>query len=212
MSQLRVIKLYGELGERFGRIHRLSVKTPAEAVRALSANFPEFEKNVLELGKKNLVYQVKVDGRTIDESELSYPLSREIHFTPVIRGAGGPTDKFIVGAVLIIAGIVIGAGSGGTAGFIGGAMVNVGIGFMIGGVVQMLSPVPKDPGPDEAAVHTPSYVFNGPVNTTAQGQPVPVLYGRLLVGSAIISAGIVIDDLSTVDPLIDPATLVWVKN
>lgn len=210
MTKLRVIKLYGELGKKFGPVHRLAVATPAEAVRALSANFPEFERHLIESGKSNVAYQVKVDGREIEENELRYPMSREIHFTPVIQGAGSSTAKLIIGAVLIVAGLAISTFGGSPE--IGGPMVNIGIGFMIGGVVQMLSPVPKAQDPAEDALHTPSYVFNGPVNTTAQGQPVPIGYGRLIVGGAVISAGIVIDDLSTVDPLIDPSTLVFHKS
>ena len=32
--------------------------------------------------------------------------------------------------------------------------------------------------------------FNGPVNTVSQGNPVPVGYGRLKIGSAVISSGL----------------------
>ena len=45
-------------------------------------------------------------------------------------------------------------------------------------------------GPNNGA----SYNFNGPVNTTAQGNPVPLLYGELFVGSSTISAGIYSED------------------
>ncbi|MGZ6477653.1 MAG: tail assembly protein [Bdellovibrionales bacterium] len=208
---VKTIRLFGSLGKKFGDVHRFSVRTPAEAVRALCANFPGFEQELLESSRKNVGYKVTVDNREIDESELKFPSSKEIHFAPVIMGAGSGTGKVIIGAVLIVAGLVIGVGSAGTAGFIAGAMVNVGIGLMIGGVVQMLSPVPKADDPQEDPAHKPSYVFNGPVNTIAQGQPVPVGYGRLIVGGAVISAGVVVDDLSTVDPLVDPTPPVWVK-
>ena len=40
----------------------------------------------------------------------------------------------------------------------------------------------------------PSYIFNGPVNTMAQGHPVPIGYGEMIVGSAVISAGISVDE------------------
>ncbi|HNQ32149.1 MAG TPA: hypothetical protein PKJ93_00055, partial [Methanoculleus sp.] len=36
----------------------------------------------------------------------------------------------------------------------------------------------------------------GPVNTMAQGHPVPVGYGEMIVGSAVISAGIEIDEVA----------------
>ena len=49
--------------------------------------------------------------------------------------------------------------------------------------------------PSERPENKPSYSFNGAVNTTAQGHPVPVGYGRLVVGSAVISAGIDVDEV-----------------
>lgn len=210
-TQLRTVRLFGSLGKRFGEIHQFAVKTPAEAVRALCVNFPEFEQELRASGLKNVAYRVTVDNREIDETELKYPLSREIHLTPVVRGAGSSTAKLIIGAVLIVAGLAVTYFSGGSLAGLGGFMINTGIGFMIGGVCQMLSPIPTAPEPPEEADNKPSYTFNGPVNTIAQGQPVPIGYGRLIVGGAVISAGIVVDDLSTVDPLFDPSTVAWIK-
>lgn len=46
----------------------------------------------------------------------------------------------------------------------------------------------------------PSYVFNGAVNTESQGHPVPLCYGRMRVGSAVISAGIEADDYAAATP------------
>jgi predicted phage tail protein len=43
----------------------------------------------------------------------------------------------------------------------------------------------------------PSFLFDGPVNTIAQGHPVPVGYGEMYVGSAVISAGIVTEEIVT---------------
>ena len=39
------------------------------------------------------------------------------------------------------------------------------------------------------AENEPSLAFDGAVNTMGQGGPVPLGYGRLLVGSAIVSVG-----------------------
>jgi len=210
-NQLKTIRLFGALGKRYGLVHRLAVKTPAEAVRALCTNHPELRKELWDSEKHQVGYRVSVDSRDIDETELRYPMSREIHFTPVIMGAGSGVGKIIVGAVLIVAGIAVNYFSGGSLSFIGNPMIGAGVSFVLGGVIQLLSPVPKNDGPDEDEKNKASYVFNGPINTTAQGNPVPVGYGKLLVGSAVISAGIVIDDLSVTDPLIDPALLNWNK-
>lgn len=38
MARLTTIRLYGALGARFGRVHKLAVQTSAEAVKALCIN------------------------------------------------------------------------------------------------------------------------------------------------------------------------------
>ena len=68
--------------------------------------------------------------------------------------------------------------------------------MILGGVAQMIAPTAKSSDPSERPENQPSYVFNGAVNTTAQGHPVPVGYGRLIVGSAVISAGIDVDEIA----------------
>ena len=75
-------------------------------------------------------------------------------------------------------------------GVVGAPLLNLGISMALGGIVQMLSPQQSGSSAADAVENGASYNFNGPVNTTAQGNPVPVLYGRMVVGSAVISAGI----------------------
>jgi len=54
-----------------------------------------------------------------------------------------------------------------------------------------LTPLPKSSGGSDQA-----FGFSGPVNTTAQGNPVPIGYGRLIVGSVVISAEILASDIA----------------
>ncbi|MEK7492166.1 MAG: tail assembly protein, partial [Pseudomonadota bacterium] len=69
-----------------------------------------------------------------------------------------------------------------------------GASMALGGVVQMLSPQAKGLSTKDSPNNGASYNFNGPVNTTAQGNPVPILYGRMIVGSAVLSGGIFAED------------------
>jgi predicted phage tail protein len=71
--------------------------------------------------------------------------------------------------------------------------------MVAGGVVQMLSPQPKmGKGSADSADNQASYIFNGPVNVTAQGAAVPILYGGPMeIGSTVISAGIEAVDYSS---------------
>jgi predicted phage tail protein len=66
----------------------------------------------------------------------------------------------------------------------------VGASLVLGGVAQLLTPVPKIPqGPDTANDPRKTYNFSGIQQTSRQGVPVPCVYGLTLVGSVVISAG-----------------------
>lgn len=194
---MKTIILLGELGKRYGRKHLLDVKSPAEAVRALCANFKDFAAFVSASSDRNVGYRVLNMRDEVGEDELHNPASRRITIAPVVAGAGGSVGKILLGAALIAASLFVpglaavtlfGTTTLATVAF------GVGVSLALGGVAQMLAPQPKSIGPQEE--QQPSYVFNGAVNTSAQGQPVPVGYGRMIVGSAVISAGISVEDIT----------------
>jgi predicted phage tail protein len=192
---MRTILLLGELGKNFGKRFEMDVKNPAEAVRALCANFPEFQRYVIESGKRNVFYKVLVGKQARTADQLHDPSGKDvIKIVPVIGGAGGRANPFtfIAAAVLIVASIALNVVFPGNP--VSPYLMNAGIAMAIGGVVQMLTPLPKSPDQDRPD-NKPSYIFNGSVNTTAQGYPVPVGYGRMIVGSAVISAGITTDEV-----------------
>ena len=63
----------------------------------------------------------------------------------------------------------------------------LGTALMLGGAAMMLAPDVPDQGSSEAAEN---YLFSGPVNTVKQGQAIPLVYGRAIVGSKTISASV----------------------
>jgi predicted phage tail protein len=190
---MRTIKLYGELGKKFGKIHRFLVKTPAEAIRALCANFPEFERYMMTAHEKNVGFHVWNGSYQMENADESRdPAAQVIKIVPVIMGANA-TTRIIIGSVLIIAGVA--ANMTGVGAAASPYLISAGVGLALGGVIELLSPVPKIKGPEERPENKPSYLFNGPVNTTAQGHPVPIGYGRLRVGGGIVSAGVSVDQI-----------------
>lgn len=198
---MKTVILNGELGKLFGKRHRLDVNTAGEAVRALVANFPAIEKYLMET--KGVGYRIKLHKSPLmDANELHQPVGGDtITITPVVAGAGRGIGQILLGAALIVAsfyipGLPMMFGVANTTAIaIGNAVFYAGVSLALGGVAQMLAPSPKTGDPRERPENTPSYVFNGPVNTTAQGQPVPVGYGRLIVGGAVISAGITTEEI-----------------
>lgn len=197
MARLTTIRLYGALGARFGRVHKLAVQTSAEAVKALCINFDGLEDYLMNAKKNGMIFAVFRGKRNIgvqDFQELAG--DSDIRIAPVMEGAKkAGIFQTILGAVMVVAGIVVSGLSAGWAGPVGGAMISAGIGMMAGGIYQMLSPQPKGLQGRDDPDNKPSYAFGGSVNTLAMGNPVALLYGVREIGGAIISAGIVAEDI-----------------
>jgi predicted phage tail protein len=184
---LRNVKLYGHLEEEFGRDHQFDVSSPAETIRALAANYPKF------LQKLKKGYYVFVKGETLESGrdlpveELKMNFGKDdFHLCPVIEGSKSGWLNVILGVILIIVGVIVSAYSGGA----GTPLIQLGIGLMISGIVQLLTPVPGPPPERNNPDERPSFVFTGPVNTSEQGGPIPICYGEFIIGSTIISAAI----------------------
>lgn len=199
-EKLRDVRLYGKLGAQFGRVHRLAVANTAEAIRALCVVLPGFEQALVSSEERGIRYACFLGERNIGEDEIRVPPGDDvIRIAPILAGAKqGGLFQTLLGAALIVAAFYMPASIAlplGAKGAIAAPMMlSMGVSMALGGVVQMLSPQQRGlsakDGPDNGA----SYNFNGPVNTSAQGNPVPVLYGRMIVGSAVISAGIYAED------------------
>jgi len=183
---LRTVRLYGKLGTLFGRVHRLAVASPREAMRALCVIVPGFERFMLTSNTKGLEFAVFVDKTNIGESELAFEGKGDIRIAPVMKGSKrGGVLQTIIGVVLIAASFIPGFQ----------ALLAPGIALAAGGVVQMLSPQSTGLKGREDPDNKPSYA-GGPVNTTAMGNPVGILAGRRRIGGAIISAGIYAEDVT----------------
>lgn len=182
---LTAIFLHGHLGERYGKKLELEVDNVAEAIALLRANFATFAQDVIGHS-----YRVWVGKTNVSRDELTNPAKgQDIHIVPVIAGAGGGLGRFfgiILGVVLIAVDFFTDYAFG------GGYLTKVGIGLIAGGVISMIfaPSLPKiSMATNEPVEKKVSRYFNGSVNTVGQGNPVPILYGRLLVGSQVISGG-----------------------
>lgn len=185
--KMRTIRLYGRLGHLFGRVHKLAVSSPAEAVHALGVMVDGFKSYLLESKSKGVQFAVFVGKTNITQDELRNPPGKQdIRIAPVPTGrkGGGGIISLIAGAVLIVVGAFTG----------NGFLIAGGAALLLGGVLMMTSPQQKGLGTDDDEKNRPSYNFNGAVNTSAQGRCVPLAYGEIITGSAVISAGIYTED------------------
>lgn len=208
---MKVVKVYGTLRKLLGGRCRFEfeVDTPAQALKALCVNFPGLDKWLMDREAEGTGFRVTVgrDAITQESPEaLVLPWSeREVFsITPVICGAGQGSGRIFAGIGLVLASIFLGpagagflglgAGlfSGATAAAVSVAVGGLGASLILGGVAQMISPQPNmgtlTSGREAARLE--SFTFSGIVNTSKQGLPVAVAYGRVFVGSAVISSGL----------------------
>jgi predicted phage tail protein len=200
-ADLQEVRLYGEAGRLFGRLHWFQLDTgkTVEAISALIANFPKAEAYFMQSKDRGVGFAVFRGKQNLTAKELTDPtIDGPIRIAPMIIGSkSGGVFNIILGAVLVIVGylgVSVGEEFGGAAW--GPVLEQVGWGLIAGGVVSLLVPAPKGLNKTaDAAANQSSYAFSGAVNTQAQGNPVPVLYGEMIVGSAVISAGIQAEDV-----------------
>lgn len=189
---LRQIELHGVLADKFGKSFTLDVATPREACEALSYQIQGFKQFMMTAHQSGLFFAVFNDDSNIGEHELEMQTGASvIRIVPQIVGSGGDTMgwlQVVAGAALIGVGLFV----PGAAAF-APALIGAGSGMLIGGVASLLMPVPNLDTQDPDG-NKPSYAFGSAVTTVAQGNPVPVLYGRRYVGGFVISAMMVSED------------------
>lgn len=194
---MKHFKLYGFLADEFGADHWIDVKTPAEAVRALCCTIDGFEERIA--GEKIFGFALFVDEIAVEKESIEFPVSEKevVKLVPQLMAAKDGWTNIMIGiAMIALVWATSGTGVGLYASMTGATgvsalAVNMGLAMMIGGVSTLLaaSPGSSDGSIGNQAQH-PSFVFSGAINTTAQGNAIGVLYGRLLTGSQVASSGI----------------------
>jgi predicted phage tail protein len=198
---MRDVYVHGAAGRTFGRRFRLDVQSPAEAVRALMMLRPGL-RAVLRVGWwRVIVGPARIRNGVTAEQLNMHMGSQPLHLVPATPPAGGGSGKsigsIILGSVLIIAGAVMTIFSWGTLGPIGVSLMLSGVSMVAGGIAGLLTTTPGMPDPTTQAKpdDRPSFLFNGVVNNSQQGVPVPLIFGRHLVGSIVVSAGLTSEDI-----------------
>lgn len=205
--RLRSVHLYGHLKKEFGPKFTFNVETAAEALRALNCAFPGAFVRALEQGSYKLVVGSKKHGSSLDIDLINQLRlgTSDIHLIPVAAGAANSKGiaKTVLGVALIGGAIFM---SGGTLaaplsmlssaalpglGITWGNIAMVGLGLTLAGASSLLAK-PADAAKDSEA--DKSHMFNGPGNTAQQGDPIPLIYGRVLTGSVPVSFDSDIED------------------
>ena len=198
---LTKVTLHGNLGKEIGKDWKLEVESIPEAMHAINVmTDSKLFKTIIENDKQNVKYRVLVNGKSAisksiekiedaPKSELFIKRNMEsLDIVPVLEGAGGGGEDSGKDWMMVMGGaLTMGVGFGMESAF-GATLIQLGLFAVITGLSNLLAEPPEfeDFREIDAVNKRESYLFNGPINTYNPGGPVPVGYGRLLVGSATI--------------------------
>lgn len=205
---LTKVYLEGALGERFGREWEFEINSPSEALKMVDANNPGVACWLRMHAGKFTHYRVIVETEAGVESALcegSYQLNckmKSVRFVPIIEGAG-KFGNMIIGAIVVIIGVVYGIYTEDWA--TAAEIIQAGVNMMAVSAITALTtktPKPPDQNQNYEAKNLVSTAFASTENTTEQGYPVPVIYGRCRVGSRVISSCSVIEDISIIEEVV----------
>ena len=184
------VRFYGSL-KQFGSEFRLDCQTTAEIVQALTSQIPKL-RQFIQQG----LFTVRVGRDYFDNRYLERGLSHKlkddatVHFTPVLKGSKrGGLFGVIAGVAIIAGAIALGPLAGIISTNAAWIVGSVGASLLLGGVAQMLTKMPEMKMGTEKEKKQ-STAFSNLSNMTAQGKPMPLAYGRIRVGSLIISQGV----------------------
>ena len=176
------IKLHGRLGKIFKEeFEFFNIKKPSDCVAAITANYPKFKKQIVDDQNKGIHYEILVNGKSLEQKGefLCKTKCETIEIVPIILGFG---VAIAVGAGLAAVGAISFAGT-----VLGTVLVTFGVGLAVAGITYLMSaPEQIDPVDQEASVKGSSYYFSAQSNTATQGTPIPLGYGKFLIGSRIV--------------------------
>lgn len=206
--------LHGKLGEIYGKEHRFDLSSVAQAVSALSANYKSFAKDF-----RDGFYYVKLADTFLEDEALLLPTSRNnIHIIPTVEGARGKGGIKAIAGVALLAVATGGAATAGLPWLTGAAAVQSGLGatamtlagfevsygslaltgasMLLSGVASMMTPVPSTNYSNRNPVdQRASFLFGSATNRSAEGTPIPLVYGQFRVGSVVASAGLTVEQI-----------------
>jgi predicted phage tail protein len=168
------VYLHGILAQEYGKVFRFNINKPKDTLQAIEANKEGFIGRITQLQREGFFYDIIVDKQRVSSmAQLEMNGAGRIDIVPAIVGS----------AFLGLAGAMS-----------GGFWVNVFVSVGLAALSYALTPKP-DLGMEPqqqltatASAARQSYIFGTHINTAQQGTPVPLGYGRLKVGSAVIQS------------------------
>ena len=200
---MRSVYLEGEMGERFGTGFQIDAPTVKDVIRCMECNHPDLRRYLMDCHGKDIGFEIDVASNKLDyvEEMLMSLQEGDVTITPIPAGSKSGGAK-ILGAIalaalfLIPGGFLFTAGQAAvpaltlsTAGTLPAIAATAGAftvpGMLVAGLALNLAMMGLSqvmaPDPATDADQEQNYLFNGNQQNIVEGDPMPVLYGRLRV-------------------------------
>ena len=176
---MTIVNIHGILAREYGTSFMLSLPNPKDVLEAIDCNKQGFLRRLIELQREGLCYDIIINKTRITNGpDMDHMLNpATIDLVPAISGSG-PAMIPLLGAIGI---------KGAAATFLGGVLNSV----LFSAISYALTPKPENEALEIIAGGSKSsMIFSNTANLASQGSPVPIGYGRLIVGSQVIQATI----------------------
>ena len=188
---MKKIKLFGDL-QAFRSDWELEVITPAEALRAIEANRPGFLK-AADAGEYIAILVDDSDPektRQVTLDNNSAPWANEV--LVILPRASGEVQAVFLLPYLAWAGAYAGAIAS-----VAAVVINIGISLAVSALANLITGDKTSVGAAETESYEsrPSFISNGAVNVVRAGNPYPIIAGRFLCGSIVLSSYVHVKDI-----------------
>jgi predicted phage tail protein len=189
----QVVHFKGAL-ERFGETFTVSIDKPIDIFKLLDCQISGFRAYLIQaleagldlaiVSKNNILIEEPAEIFLIDKNPTEYYIS-------LVPAGSGWFGKILAAvAIAVVSYFTFGSANAifASASWAGNVATNL---YMmaalvaIAGIVELLTKTPKTKEEEKGPG-----IFDGPENTIKSGQPVPILYGQLLIGGAPIHVDI----------------------
>lgn len=201
---MRKVYLEGEMGERFGTGFHVNAPTVRDVLKCMDCNYPDLKRYLIECHDKGIGFEVDVASNKLDyiEEMLMTLKEGDVTITPIPAGSKSGGAK-LLGAIALAALFLTplgpsmllattpataAIGTVGTSGYVaavaastaltwqGSIIALMAANLAMAGLSQVMAPDPASDADQEQ-----NYLFNGNQQNIVEGDPVPVLYGKLRV-------------------------------
>ena len=172
---MTIVNIHGILAREFGNSFLLSLPNPKDVLEAIDCNRGGFLQRLVELQREGFCYDMIINKTKINNGpDMDHMLNpATIDLVPAITGSGPELAAIIE---------FLGSGT---------IWANVANAVIFAAISYALTPKPENEALEiEASASKGSLIFSNAANVASQGSPVPIGYGRLLVGSQVIQATI----------------------